>query len=55
MEYGARCRLGITYEDGSQHETEEEDDECEKGTEAANGIEWRWVVNGLDTKEPQSK
>jgi len=53
--YGGRCRLGITYEDGGQHETEEEDDECEKGAEAANGIEWHWVVNGRDTKESHSK
>lgn len=55
MEYGARCRLGITYEDGSQHKTEKEDDKCKKSAETAKGIEWRWVVNGLDTKESQSK
>jgi hypothetical protein len=55
MEYGARCRLGITYEDGSQYETEEENDECEKGAEAAKGIEWRWVVNGRDTNQAHSK
>ena len=55
MEYGARCRLGITYEDGSQHETDEEDDECEKGAETAKGIEWRWVVDGRDTKQAHSK
>ena len=53
--YGGRCRLGITYEDGSQHEAEKEDDECEERAEAAKGVKRCWVVDGLDTKESQSE
>ncbi len=53
--YGGRCRLGITYENGSQHEAEEEDDECEEGAEAAKGVEWCWVVDWRDRKEAHSK
>ena len=50
---GRRC-LGTDY-DRSKHETKEEDDEREEGAEAAKGIEWRGVVNGLDRKEPHTK
>ncbi len=42
-------------EDGCQHEAEEEDEEREEGAEAANGIEWRWVVDGRDTKQAHTK
>jgi hypothetical protein len=52
--YGGRRCLG-TNQDGGKHETEEEDDECKEGAEAAKGIEWRWVVDGRDTKESHSK
>jgi hypothetical protein len=52
--YGGRRYLGIN-QDGGQHETEEEDDEREEGAEAANGVEWRWVVNRWDTKEAHTK
>src|SRR5712664_3473974 len=42
-------------ENACQHETEEENDEREKGAEVANGIERCWVVNGRDTKESHTK
>ncbi len=42
-------------DNGCQHETEEENDEREKGAEVANGIERCWVVNGRDTKESHTK
>jgi len=50
---GRRC-LG-TNQDRGKHETEQEDDQSEEGAEAAKGIEWRWVVNGRDTKESHTK
>jgi len=52
--YGGRRCLG-TNEDGGKHETEEEDDKRQEGAEAAKGIEWRWVIDGRDTKESHTK
>ena len=51
---GRRRCLG-TNQDGRQHETQEEDDKCEEGAEAANGIERLGVVNGRDAQKAHSE